>query len=93
MYPTVESMVTAAYPAHAWSREQFTASSQSAHANAPQIFLRRIVRSAFPQDTQIESNARSSHGVLGEFGKPLEIDVYLPEYKLGFEYQVLSFHQ
>eukprot|EP00026_Physarum_polycephalum_P001669 Phypoly_transcript_01671.p1 GENE.Phypoly_transcript_01671~~Phypoly_transcript_01671.p1 ORF type:complete len:1064 (+),score=159.93 Phypoly_transcript_01671:260-3193(+) len=36
---------------------------------------------------KIDSNVRTTHGIVGELGAPLEIDVYLPEIGLGFEYQ------
>lgn len=38
---------------------------------------------------RIMSNARTAHGILGPSGIPLEIDVYLPDLNIGFEYQVL----
>jgi hypothetical protein len=44
-------------------------------------------RCIFPTAT-IEMNKRSGHGIVGAKGAPLEIDVYLPDIKLGFEYQV-----
>lgn len=39
-------------------------------------------------DDKIETNLRAGHGLIGDSGAPLEIDIYLPDYKLGFEYQV-----
>jgi hypothetical protein len=51
---------------------------------APQTFLMRIVRSIFPS-AFIEMNVRTE---LQGSRAPLEIDVYIPELKLGFEYQV-----
>jgi hypothetical protein len=51
--------------------------------------MERIVRSLFPDPTTIiETNVRAGHGIVGSKGVMLEIDVYLPQYKLGFEYQV-----
>lgn len=48
--------------------------------------MERVVRSLFP-DNKIETNVRAAHGIVGTKGFMLEIDVYLPQYKLGFEYQ------
>jgi hypothetical protein len=45
------------------------------------------VRTIFP-NLEILANMRSAHGIVSASGAALEIDVYLPELKLGFEYQV-----
>ena len=37
---------------------------------------------------EVASNVRKNHGVVGESGKFLEIDVFVPQLNLGFEYQV-----
>lgn len=60
----------------------------------PQIFMQRVIQTIFPNAT-INSNVRTGHGIMGTSGAPLEIDVYLPELGLGFEYQVcfLKFKQ
>lgn len=50
-------------------------------------YLQRIVRSLFP-DLEIGTNVRGRHGMKGERGAPLEIDIFLPKLNLGFEYQV-----
>lgn len=44
-------------------------------------------RSVFPSEP-ILRNQRSSHGIVGAKGMHLEIDVYMPNLKLAFEYQV-----
>ena len=49
--------------------------------------MERVVRAIFPE-AKIESNVRYGHGIIGESGAPLEIDVFLPLLRLGFEYQV-----
>lgn len=46
-------------------------------------------RSLFPGATVI-SNSMSEHGIRGTKGTPLELDIYYPDYKLGFEFQVCS---
>lgn len=88
-YSTVESFVRAAYPAHGWAHQQFYQQLQRRRALTPQAFLTRILRSLFPR-AALACNARSAAALLGPAGYPLEIDVYLPELKLGFEYQVCS---
>eukprot|EP00026_Physarum_polycephalum_P001510 Phypoly_transcript_01512.p1 GENE.Phypoly_transcript_01512~~Phypoly_transcript_01512.p1 ORF type:complete len:1104 (+),score=195.39 Phypoly_transcript_01512:246-3314(+) len=49
--------------------------------------MERIIRAIFPPGVKIETNARAVHGIVNANGSPMEIDVYLPDYKLGFEYQ------
>ena len=53
--------------------------------------MARIVRSIFP-NKEVAMNLRAPLGIMGEHGKPLEIDVFVPELSLGFEYQVFSNH-
>lgn len=84
IYGTVELLVKAAYPDRQWSSEKFALLGKRM---TPQIYLQRIVRSLFP-DAAIELNVRGKHGIKSAKGVPLEIDVFLPAYKLGFEYQV-----
>ena len=51
--------------------------------------LARIVRSIFGPKENIEVNAKRGHSIVGIDGKrKLEIDIFLPSQKLGFEYQV-----
>jgi hypothetical protein len=52
--------------------------------------MARIVRSIFP-NKEIAVNLRAPLGITGEHGRPLEIDVFIPEISLGFEYQVLLY--
>ena len=78
-------MVTAAYPGHTWDHDKFIRGGRG--LQMPQIFMQRMNQSIF-QHMKIDSNVRSMHGIVGELGAPLEIDVYLPEIGLGFEYQV-----
>jgi hypothetical protein len=49
-----------------------------------------MVQSLFPL-TSIISNARKATGLLGPKGKLLEVDIFLEDLKLGFEFQVLLF--
>lgn len=57
----------------------------------PQTFLGRIVKSIFPH-FEVEKNVRKKHGVTSqETGAFLEIDIYIPALKIGFEYQVYHF--
>lgn len=48
--------------------------------------MERVVKTMFPKE-KIERNDKTL-GLVSELGNPLEIDCYLPEFKLGFEYQV-----
>eukprot|EP00026_Physarum_polycephalum_P000781 Phypoly_transcript_00782.p1 GENE.Phypoly_transcript_00782~~Phypoly_transcript_00782.p1 ORF type:complete len:944 (+),score=105.33 Phypoly_transcript_00782:1215-4046(+) len=82
-YPTVESLLRAAYPTHAWDSETFT---KYGKRGTPQTYLQRIVRTLFP-GMEIGTNVRGRHGMKGERGAPLEIDIFLPSLNLGFEYQ------
>ena len=80
-------MVTAVYPQHTWDHDRFIKGGRG--LQMPQIFMQRVIQSIFP-NMKIDSNVRTTHGIVGELGAPLEIDVYLPETGLGFEYQVSS---
>ena len=55
----------------------------------PQRLLARMVRSLFPNNT-ITPNARRAPGILGPKGSLLEVDIFLEELRLGFEFQVFS---
>lgn len=83
----MEQLVREAYPTHAWEHERFFQQNKKA-TFTPQHFMTRILRTIFGPDVKMETNVRASLGLLGNAGFPLEIDVYLPEYKIGFEYQV-----
>jgi len=89
-YDTVESLVRTYYPNHPWDHDAFTQSSSPSTKPGftPQLFMERVIRSLFPAQVKIETNLRARHGIVGDAGVALEIDVYLPEYKLAFEYQV-----
>ena len=89
-HPSVEDLVRAAYPSHPWDHSKFVHKAGAGSVFTPQLFMERIIRSVFPPGVKIESNARAVHGIVNATGFPLEIDVYLPQYKLGFEYQVSS---
>ena len=86
MYASAEALAISAYPAHPWDREKF-ANKHHKRGLRAQMFCERVVRSIFP-NSKIETNVRAAHGIMGDKGHPLEIDVYLPEISLGFEYQV-----
>ena len=78
-----------AYPTHPWDHVKFF--QQQARQKAtltPQNFMTRILRTIFGPTVRIDTNVRASLGILGNAGFPLEIDVYLSELKIGFEYQV-----
>ena len=89
-YPSVESFARTHYPSHPWEHEKFVHSHVKA-VYTPQLFMARIVRSIFP-NKEVAMNLRAPLGIMGEHGKPLEIDVFVPELSLGFEYQVFSNH-
>lgn len=84
-YDSIGSMLVAAYPQHSWDQDKFVRGGRG--LQMPQIFMQRVIQSIFP-NTTINSNVRSGHGIIGTSGVPLEIDVYLPDIGLGFEYQV-----
>lgn len=86
-FNTVESVVKFAYPDHTWDHDKFPQSGSRKKLQS-QLFLERIVRTLFP-DNEVISNAKAAHGIINASGAPLEIDVFLPELNLGFEYQVL----
>jgi hypothetical protein len=79
-------MVTSDYPQHKWDNDRFIRGGSV--LQMPQIFMQRVIQSIFPT-MKIASNVRTTHGIVGELGAPLEIDVYLPDIGLGFEYQVI----
>lgn len=82
----IETLVRTGIPHHNWDHEKFALGPSF----APQSYLQRIVRSMFPPGTKLLRNVRSGHGIVGPSGSPLEIDIFLPDHKLGFEYQVLK---
>eukprot|EP00026_Physarum_polycephalum_P003700 Phypoly_transcript_03714.p1 GENE.Phypoly_transcript_03714~~Phypoly_transcript_03714.p1 ORF type:complete len:765 (+),score=114.78 Phypoly_transcript_03714:31-2325(+) len=82
-YGTVEHLLKEAYPAHPWEHVKFANTRLS-----PQKYLFRIIQTIFGQyGVKIDMNVRSGHGMKANSGLPLEIDIYLPALKLGFEYQ------
>lgn len=48
--------------------------------------MERVVRSTFP-GMRVERNARDL-GLVSELGNKMEVDCYIPELKLGFEFNV-----
>ena len=74
------------HPDYAWDTERFVITNAK---NAPQIYMERVVRGLFPNQ-EITTNVRATLRVQGDRKAPLEIDVYLPKLKLGFEYQVYT---
>lgn len=86
-HQTVGSLLAHYYPDHKWQRSFIR--HHAGATRAPQIFAARVLRSIFPPDVKIEFNSRGGHGLIGAVGNSLEIDLFLPDYKLGFEYQVI----
>ena len=83
------AFVKATFPGHSWEDDKFS-HLRTGRLLFSQSFLERIVRSLFPH-AKIETNVRSGLGLVGEkTGVHREVDVFLPEYKLGFEYQVFT---
>lgn len=89
------------YPNHEWNRCNFYSSSGT-RSNGAQLLLGRMVRALFPAESEVHAaegggllmNDRRRHRLLGVGGeRKLELDIYLPALKLGFEYQALqSYH-
>jgi hypothetical protein len=87
-YSSIENLVMLAYPKHEWNHSEF---KQGQKHMSPQKFLARMITTLFPPPTLIQFNARNTtHGFRGHSGRLLEIDVFLPDLKLGFEYQVCT---
>eukprot|EP00026_Physarum_polycephalum_P002498 Phypoly_transcript_02505.p1 GENE.Phypoly_transcript_02505~~Phypoly_transcript_02505.p1 ORF type:complete len:743 (+),score=67.33 Phypoly_transcript_02505:95-2323(+) len=85
-YSTIENLVRTAYPTHPWDHREFKQGQVT--QMSPQKFLLRIIKTLFPEPTLVQLNARNmAHGLRSTTGRFLEIDVFLPELKLGFEYQ------
>jgi hypothetical protein len=82
----VNDLVSVVFPNHPWQPEKFIAQKGANPRLALQAFAQRIVASVFPINTLILSNWRAE--LVPERGHPLELDMYLPEYSLGIEYQV-----
>jgi hypothetical protein len=70
--------VKTAFPNHQWEHEKFIGNKGSNPRQALQSLAQRIIRGLFPS-MDIQSNVRS---VLPS----LEIDIFIPQIKLGFEY-------
>jgi hypothetical protein len=85
-YPTVEAIAYAAYPNYKWDPKKFL----SVGSFTPQSLLERMVKSLFPTCI-VSSNARKIIGIRSPKGNFLEIDVFLADHCLGFEFQVISF--
>lgn len=85
-YASVKDLVCAAIPHHPWQPERFAANNGISPRLALQAFAQRLVTSLFPASTRILSNWRAD--LVPEKGRALEVDIYLPQYNLGFEYQV-----
>eukprot|EP01122_Echinamoeba_exundans_P010752 TRINITY_DN408_c0_g1_i1.p1 TRINITY_DN408_c0_g1~~TRINITY_DN408_c0_g1_i1.p1 ORF type:complete len:476 (-),score=30.93 TRINITY_DN408_c0_g1_i1:389-1816(-) len=69
-----------AYPEHSWDLQMFNRSSKASSEH----HLGSILRSLFPNAT-IQSRSRVSRG--SDTSISSELDFYLPEYRLAFEYQ------
>lgn len=92
----MEALARVAFPDHAWDSALFTRTGRF----APQAMLLRMVRHLFAHEgnkgqgggnaneVRILYNERKEHGIRGQSGAGLEIDILLPDLKLGFEYQV-----
>lgn len=75
------------YPEHAWDHSRFSVHAGRAAQHSPQTFLKRIITSLFPPPISIQVNERSLP-LVGAHNANLELDIYLPELHLAFEYQV-----
>ena len=82
----MEGLVKAAFPQHQWDHDKFVQPRRAIFT--PQTFLQRILRSLFGDDLLIRSNVRDQFGGGPRKGPSLEIDIFLPTLRLGFEYQV-----
>ena len=88
----MEHMVATLYPQHDWDHAKFSPATRTniggGKTYGPQLFLQRMIRSLFPEPTIIMSNVRSLPIVGSSTNVNLEVDIFLPDYMLGFEYQV-----
>ena len=82
----MEQFVRDKIPNHKWDHIQFVKNRAGNHFT-PQKYLGRILMTIFPE-TRIESNIRAEVALIGDRGAYLELDIYMPDLKLGFEYQV-----
>jgi hypothetical protein len=80
-YRTSYDLMQDAFPNHVWDRQLFYT------RGIRQKFMERVVRTIFPTH-EIERNTKKA-GLVTEFGNPMEIDCFLPQINLGFEYQVI----
>ena len=86
IYKSVQNLVVSAFPDHLWQRDAFVNyGCTNTTFLALQFLAQRVVRSIFP-DNVIASNWRGITSSL--YNRAMEIDIYLPELGLGFEYQV-----
>lgn len=75
------------FPTHSWDHHEFIyRKGSNPHGLALQHLAQRAVRQIFP-DKQIITNYRHKD-IVSDRGYPLEVDIYLPDLNLGFEYQV-----
>lgn len=81
---TVEGLAKAAFPQHQWDHDKFVQPRRAIFT--PQTFLQRIIRSLFGEDVAIRCNVRDEFGA--RTPSSLEIDIFLPSLRVGFEYQV-----
>eukprot|EP01126_Amoeba_proteus_P021660 TRINITY_DN2203_c0_g4_i4.p1 TRINITY_DN2203_c0_g4~~TRINITY_DN2203_c0_g4_i4.p1 ORF type:complete len:240 (-),score=37.66 TRINITY_DN2203_c0_g4_i4:11-730(-) len=70
-----------AYPEYPWNRQKFFFSGK----RSSQRWLHLLVKQALPSDDVIEDYNCS--GLFWDSDKPVELDIYVPNYNLAFEYQ------
>jgi hypothetical protein len=100
----VGKLASSAFPSHKWQLGKFIGTTRPRLAlqvcvhevfetywtySKLQKYARRIVRDIFP-DVELLFNWRGETMKSSPVGLPLEIDIYLPSLKLGFEYQVFD---
>jgi hypothetical protein len=73
-----------AYPHFFWDPMKWTGKTKIAKS---QELLARRVSSLFP-NTSVLLNYKHPNMEFSFSGKPMELDVFLPQYSLAFEYQV-----
>jgi len=83
LFPRLHEMIAQLYPEHESDDPMFAPFSKRAR----QAHLRRVVADLFPDSPVVEE---APFGPQLDGGRPYTVDIFLPELRLGFEYQGLQ---